>query len=90
MRHRHSSTSVAYRSFTQYEQASMKKSISAKKKSQARLRKRGMSDQLTAVRMPIELKRAVDAWADNQNLRRPDAVRSLVQRGLQAWIEELG
>ena len=49
-----------------------------------------MSDQFAAVRMPLELKRAVDAWADNQNLRRPDAVRSLVQRGLQAWIEELG
>jgi len=66
----------------------MKKS--AKKKSPARLRKRGRADRLTAVRMPLELKRAVDAWADNQNVRRPDAVRSLVQRGLQAWIEELG
>ena len=66
----------------------MKKS--AKKKTPARLQKRGRADRLMAVRMPLELKRAVDAWADNQNVRRPDAVRSLVQRGLQAWIEELG
>jgi hypothetical protein len=68
----------------------MKKSPSTKMKSRGQSRRK-RADQLTAaVNLPVELKRAVDAWAENQNVPRSEAVSRLVQRGLQAWIEELG
>jgi hypothetical protein len=75
----------------------MKKSISVNKKSRGhpkrsrgRPKKTGGVYPVTAVRLPPELVRAVEAWAENQKLSRSDAVRQLVERGLQAFIQDLG
>jgi Ribbon-helix-helix protein, copG family len=68
----------------------MKKSISVNRKSRGRPRKKGGVYPVTAVRLPPELVRAVSAWAENQKLSRSDAVRQLVERGLQAFIQDLG
>ncbi|WP_458194109.1 ribbon-helix-helix domain-containing protein [Bradyrhizobium sp. UFLA05-153] len=38
--------------------------------------------------MPASLIKAIDAFAKSQGGSRSDAVRQLIQRGLQAWIED--
>ncbi len=47
-------------------------------------------DPVTAIRLSSEMRASVDAWAAAQpdEPARSEAIRRLVQRGLQAWIED--
>jgi hypothetical protein len=40
--------------------------------------------------MPSELIKAVEAWAKHNKLSRSDAIRRLVERGLQSVVQDLG
>lgn len=45
-------------------------------------------DPQVVVRMSPTLMEAIDAVAKTQKVNRSDAVRQLVERGLQDWVEE--
>jgi metal-responsive CopG/Arc/MetJ family transcriptional regulator len=40
------------------------------------------ADQFIGLRIPGALVKAIDAWAKEQNVKRSDAVRALLERGL--------
>ncbi|WP_377827416.1 ribbon-helix-helix protein, CopG family [Bradyrhizobium lupini] len=45
-------------------------------------------DPLVSARLPKNLITAIEALAENQKISRSDAVRRLIESGLQAWIED--
>ena len=61
-----------------------------KAKPNARRRLVEGKDPEVGINMPPDLIKAVEAWAENQGASKSGAVRHLVERGLQAWIEERG
>jgi Predicted transcriptional regulators containing the CopG/Arc/MetJ DNA-binding domain and a metal-binding domain len=62
----------------------MAKSISVKQKKKGRGRPATGHDPLVGVRMPHETIAAVDKWAEKEGVpSRSEAVRKLVERGLQ-------
>jgi hypothetical protein len=68
----------------------MKRSIKVTPKKKRRGRPATGRDPHVTARMPPELIRAVAAWAKHNKLNRSDAIRQLVERGLQAFIQDLG
>jgi hypothetical protein len=64
----------------------MKKSISVNKKSRGRPKKAGGVYPVSAVRLPPDVGRAVDQWAESQDDQptRSEAIRRLVEIGLKA------
>ncbi|MEH2561632.1 hypothetical protein [Bradyrhizobium sp. AZCC 2289] len=61
----------------------MKKSISVNKKSRGRPKKQGGVDPVSAVRLPAGLTEKVDAWGEDRELNRSEAIRRLVELGLK-------
>ena len=59
----------------------MKKSISVNKKSRGRPKKQGGVDPVSAVRLPAGLTEKVDAWGEDRELNRSEAIRRLVELG---------
>jgi hypothetical protein len=62
----------------------MKKSIPVNKKSRGRPNKQGGLDPVSAVRLPAAVTAQVDAWGEERELSRSEAVRRLVELGLKA------
>jgi hypothetical protein len=62
----------------------MKKLISINKKPRGRPKKAGGVDPVSAVRLPSDLTEQVDAWGENRELSRSEAIRRLVELGLKA------
>jgi hypothetical protein len=60
----------------------MKKSISVNRKSRGRPKKQGGVDPVSAVRLPAGLTEKVDAWGEDRELNRSEAIRRLVELGL--------
>jgi hypothetical protein len=60
----------------------MKKSIPVNKKSRGRPKKQGGVDPVSAVRLPATLTKQVDAWGEDHDANRSDAIRRLVELGL--------
>jgi len=60
----------------------MKKSIPVNKKSRGRPKKQGGVDPVTAVRLPATLTKQVDAWGEDNDANRSEAIRRLVELGL--------
>jgi hypothetical protein len=61
----------------------MRKSISVNKKSRGRPKKQGGVDPVSAVRFPAALTEKVDAWGEDRELNRSEAIRRLVEFGLK-------
>jgi hypothetical protein len=61
----------------------MKKSIPVNKKSRGRPKKRGGVDPVSAVRLPAVVTAQVDAWGEERELNRSEAIRRLVELGLK-------
>jgi predicted DNA-binding protein len=53
------------------------------KKKRGRGRPATGRDPVTAVRLPDELRGAVDQWALEKGMSRSEAIRSLIERGLK-------
>jgi hypothetical protein len=62
----------------------MKKSIPVNKKSRGRPKKQGGVDPVSAVRLPAILTEQVDAWGEDHDATRSEAIRRLVELGLKA------
>jgi hypothetical protein len=62
----------------------MKKSITVNKKSRGRPKKQGGVDPVSAVRLPATLTMQVDAWGEDHDASRSEAIRRLVELGLKA------
>jgi hypothetical protein len=62
----------------------MKKSIPVNKKSRGRPKKQGGVDPVSAVRLPADLTEQVDAWGEDHDATRSEAIRRLVELGLKA------
>jgi hypothetical protein len=62
----------------------MKKSIPVNKKSRGRPKKQGGVDPVSAVRLPATLTKQVDAWGEDHDASRSEAIRRLVELGLKA------
>jgi Arc/MetJ-type ribon-helix-helix transcriptional regulator len=60
----------------------MKKSIPVNKKSRGRPKKQGGVDPVSAVRLPTTLTKQVDAWGEDHDASRSEAIRRLVELGL--------
>jgi Arc/MetJ-type ribon-helix-helix transcriptional regulator len=60
----------------------MKKSIPVNKKSRGRPKKQGGVDPVSAVRLPANLTKQVDAWSEDHGASRSEAIRRLVELGL--------
>jgi hypothetical protein len=45
-------------------------------------------DPLVSARLPVKLIETIEGIAESEKISRSDAVRNLIERGLQAWIEE--
>jgi hypothetical protein len=61
----------------------MKKSIPVNKKSRrGRPKKQGGVDPVSAVRLPASLTKQVDAWSEDHDTSRSEAIRRLVELGL--------
>ena len=61
----------------------MKKSIPVNKKSRGRPKKQGGVDPVSAVRLPATLTKQVDAWGEDHDANRSEAIRHLVELGLR-------
>jgi hypothetical protein len=60
----------------------MKKSILVNKKARGRPKKAGGVDPVSAVRLPANLTKQVDAWGEAHTLSRSESIRRLVELGL--------
>ena len=60
------------------------RAISVNKKSRGRPKKAGGVDPVSAVRLPSDLTEQVDAWGEDRELNRSEAIRRLVELGLKA------
>ncbi len=45
-------------------------------------------DPLVSARLPAKLIETIDSIAASETLTKSEAVRQLIERGVQAWIEE--
>jgi hypothetical protein len=61
----------------------MKKSIPVNKKSRGRPKKQGGVDPVSAVRLSATLTKQVDAWGEDHEANRSEAIRRLVELGLK-------
>jgi hypothetical protein len=63
----------------------MKKSIAVNNKSpRGRPKKAGGVDPVSAVRLPADITKQIDAWGEERELSRSEAIRRLVELGLKA------
>jgi Arc/MetJ-type ribon-helix-helix transcriptional regulator len=65
----------------------MKKSIKVHPKKR-RGRPATGKDPLVSARLPVKLIETIESIAESEKTSRSDAIRNLIERGLQAWVEE--
>ena len=45
-------------------------------------------DPMVTLRMPPKLIESIESIAESESISKSDAIRQLIERGLQAWVEE--
>jgi Arc/MetJ-type ribon-helix-helix transcriptional regulator len=65
----------------------MKKSIKVHPK-KGRGRPATGKDPLVSARLPVKLIENIKSIAESEKISRSDAIRNLIERGLQDWVEQ--